>query len=378
MVSDVLFEFHTCEDMNTEITIDARAYQSGIGVYTLNLMRELHQTFQWPVHALTSRERLPFIAPFCDRTSIVNAAIYSLREQISVTRRVRQEDVLHVPHYNFPIFYRGTLLITIHDLTHLIDTNYRKSWKSRIYAAPMLAQSVLRAEHIFTVSEYSKGRIVEYLKVNPNKVSVVHNGVGEQFGPGGREEAQQFLEERFGLCSPFLLYVGNLKPHKNVEALLRAFHEFQSRRDSSLRLVLVGSDQSGITALHHLASQLGISPHFINDASTGEVAQLYRAAEVLVLPSFEEGFGLPVVEAMACGTPVICSNTASLPEIAGEAALYFDPHDYHELTDVLDQLLHSPSLQSTLRAKGFHRASRFSWKETANRHVAIYRQVCAA
>jgi glycosyltransferase involved in cell wall biosynthesis len=364
--------------METEITIDARAYRSGIGVYTANLMRELHHTFQWPVHALTTRERLPFIAPLCDRTSVVDAAIYSLQEQISVIRRVRQEDVLHVPHYNFPIFYRGTLLITIHDLTHLIDPHYRKSWKSRIYAAPMLANSARRAEHIFTVSEYSKGRIVEYLKVNPDKVSVVHNGVGQHFSPGDREEAQHFLEKRFGLCSPFILYVGNLKPHKNLEALLRAFHELRSRRSSPLELAMVGSDQSGIDALHHLASRLGISPHFISTASTAEVAQLYRAAEVLVLPSFEEGFGLPVIEAMASGTPVVCSSAASLPEIAGEAALYFDPRDYHELTDALDRLLQSPSLQLTLRAKGFNRASQFSWKETANRHVAVYRQVCAA
>ena len=364
--------------MNTEITIDARAYRSGIGVYTANLMRELHHTFQWPVHALTSRERLPFIAPLCERTSVVNATIYSLQEQISVVRRVRQEDVLHVPHYNFPIFYRGTLLITIHDLTHLIEPHYRNTWKSRIYAAPMLAKSVRRAEHIFTVSEYSKRRMVEYLEVDPLKVSVVHNGVGPQFSPGDREEAKQSVEQRFGLCSPFVLYVGNLKPHKNLEALLRAFHELRSRRRSVLELALVGSDQSGIDALHHLASRLGISPLFINSASTAEVAQLYRAAEVLVLPSFEEGFGLPVIEAMASGTPVICSNSASLPEIAGEAALYFDPRDYHELTDALDRLLQSPSLQLTLRAKGFQRASQYSWKESANRHVAIYRQVCAA
>lgn len=363
--------------METEITIDARAYRSGIGVYTANLMRELHHTFRWPVHALTSRERLPFVAPLCDRTSVVDAAIYSLQEQISVVRKVRQDAVLHVPHYNFPIFYRGRLLITIHDLIHITDPSRRNTWKSRIYAAPMLAKSVHRAEHIFTVSEYSKRRIVDHLDVDPDKISVVYNGVGPQFGPGDQEEAQQIAEERFGLGSPFVLYVGNLKPHKNLEALLRAFHELQSRRKNPLELALVGSDQSGIKALHRLTSELGISPHFIRDASNAEVAQLYRAAEVLVLPSFEEGFGLPVVEAMASGTPVVCSNSASLPEIAGEAALYFDPRNFHELTDVLDHLLQSPSLRSSLRAKGLKRASLFSCRETANRHVAIYRQVCA-
>src|SRR5580698_645875 len=148
--------------MSGQLAIDARMFRSGIGVYTANLLRELHDNHQWPVHALMSRDSLSTLAPYGSRISIVDAPIYSLQEQFAVARAVRHDKVLHIPHYNVPVLYKGTLLATIHDLTHLLDQNYRTSWKSRLYANPMLAFCARRAAHIFTVSEYSKLQIVEH------------------------------------------------------------------------------------------------------------------------------------------------------------------------------------------------------------------------
>ncbi len=359
--------------MYDEITIDARAYRSGIGVYTANLIRELHDTFQYSVHALTSLEKRSFFEPICARTSVVDAPMYSLQEQLAVPRTLQQAGLLHVPHYNFPVLYRGPLLVTIHDLTHLLDRHYKHAWKSLAYAAPMLRMSARRAQHIFTVSEYSKNKIVKHLRVDPDKVSVIHNAPAAEFAPGDREEARREVARRFGVVAPFILYVGNLKPHKNVEALMRAYHELLGRR-IEVELVLVGSDQSGVHALARLAEELAIAPRLIANASNEGLAQLYRASEVFVLPSFEEGFGLTVLEAMACGTPVICSGQASLPEVAGDAACYFNPADFHELTDTLEKVLQTPSLQASLRTKGIMRARQFTWTESARRHLNVYRR----
>jgi glycosyltransferase involved in cell wall biosynthesis len=362
--------------MSGQLAFDARMSRSGIGVYTSNLLRELHDGYQWPVHALTHRESQFALAPYCERITVVDAPIYTLQEQFAVARAVRRDRVLHVPHYNVPVLYRGTLLATIHDLTHLLDQNYRKSWKSRLYANPMLAYCGRRAAHIFTVSEYSKLQIVEHLGVAPDKISVVYNGVGQDFHPGNVEESRSAIAARFGVETPYLLYVGNLKPHKNVEALLEAYAEIFRDRPHDCAVVLAGADLAGEERLRMLAARLHISPLFISDANAEEIAHLYRAAEALVQPSFEEGFGLPVIEAMACGTPVVCSNAASLPEIAGDAVLFFDPRDRHQLVEALNTLLSSTSLQLSLRAKGIARAARYTWRETANRHVEVYRRFC--
>ena len=350
--------------------------QTGIGVYTRNLIRELHDAYGWPIHALTFRDQRAQLAPYCERITTVDAPIYTLREQWTITWAARRDKVLHVPHYNAPLLYRGELLVTIHDLTHVLDRTYRNSWKARLYAAPMLAAGARRAAHVFTVSEYSKARIVEHLGIEASKISVVYNGVDRAFFEGETEQSRKAVAERFGIASPYLLYVGNLKPHKNVDTLLEAYAHLFKGRERDCALVLAGKDRLGEVHLSEHASRLGITPTFIADANTHEVADLYRSAEALVQPSFEEGFGLPVIEAMACGTPVACSSAASLPEVAGDAALFFDPHDVRQLASAIETMLTSSALRASLREKGLARAARFTWADTARRHVEIYRRFC--
>jgi len=360
--------------ISKELAIDARAYRSGLGVYTRNLLRELHDTFAWPIHALSHREGLSSIAPYCSRFTVIDAQMYSLQEQLEVWRSVRQDKVLHIPHYNFPVLYRGDLLLTMHDLTHIVYPEYATRLKSRLYANPMLLAGARRASHIFTVSTYSKQKIVEHLGVDPGRITVVYNGVGKDFYPGDRTVARQFVTERFGIQKPFILYVGNLKPHKNLDVLLKAYAELISKMGRDCALVLASSDQSDAKRVIDLATHLHISLFFVSDASNTEIAELYRAAEVLVMPSFEEGFGLPVIEAMSCGTPTICANRASLPEIAGEAALYFEPLDPNQLADILGSVLESTSLRMSLAVRGIAQAAQFTWKATTERHIQVYNQ----
>lgn len=362
--------------MTTWLTIDARN-QSGIGVYTLHLLRGLHER-GWPVHGLVRRAGAEEPAAYCARTSVVDAPIYSIREQLAVALAARHDPLLHIPHYNIPLLYRGTLLATIHDLTHVLDENYGRGMKARVYARPMLAACARRCAHIFTVSEYSRMRVMEMLGVGPERVTAIHNGVGPEFFPGDMREARASVAARFGLETPYVLYVGNLKPHKNIETLLRAYALLRGERMRDLTVAIVGSDTSGGARLRAVASELKIRPVWIQDARTAELAELYRGAEVLVQPSFEEGFGLPVVEAMACGTPVICSKRGALPEVGGEAAVYFDPRQPEELADTLERVVESSGLRTELRAKGLIRARAFTWERAVDRHVEIYSRFCSA
>lgn len=250
--------------------------------------------------------------------------------------------------------------------------------KSRVYARPMLRLAAGKAAHIFTVSEYSKRQILEHLEVPAEKVTVTYNGVGPQFFPEPRETAMHTVQLRCGVTRPYILYVGNLKPHKNVDGLLRAFALVCARTASNCELLIIGDDTTDGPALKKLATDLEVrdAVRFAGKVSDDVLRSAYSAAEVTVLPSFEEGFGLPVLESMACGTPVACSCAASLPEVGGVAAEYFDPHDIDSIAAVMERLLQSQEERERLRKLGFSNARRFTWAACAEHHLSVYRQFC--
>jgi glycosyltransferase involved in cell wall biosynthesis len=272
------------------------------------------------------------------------------------------------------------MLVTIHDLTHILDERFRNTLKSRVYARPMLRMVATKAAHIFTVSEYSKRQIVEHLYVPYEKVTVTYNGVGPQFSPEPRDQATQTVQRECGVTRPYILYVGNLKPHKNVEGLLRAFALVSSRTAGEFELLIVGDDTTDGPALKALAAKLGIASFtkFAGKVSDPVLRSAYSAAELTVLPSFEEGFGLPVLESMACGTAVACSRAASLPEVGGSAASYFDPHDIESIAVTLERVVNSSEEGERLRQAGFANAKRFTWSACADQHFEVYRQYCSS
>ena len=204
----------------SSLCIDARWLYTGIGTYTLNLVRELSKRSELELHALTFSQHEGALRPYCKSLSVVNAPIYSIGEQFAVARAARPFSVLHAPHYNAPLIRSGTLLITIHDLTHILDARFRGTLKSRMYARPMLRLAARKAAHIFTVSEYSRQRIIEYLDVPGEKVTATYNGVGPHFSPEAPNTARQTVQRDCGVTRPYILYVGNLKPHKNVDGLV--------------------------------------------------------------------------------------------------------------------------------------------------------------
>jgi glycosyltransferase involved in cell wall biosynthesis len=353
------------------VTIDARWLSTGIGTYTLGFMRELAACGPIQIRALTMRENAERLS-FVDSIQIVNTPIYTLREQFDVPRAAGH-GLLHVPHYNVPLMYRDPLIVTIHDLTHVLDQRYSRTLRGRVYALPMLRAAARKAVHIVTVSHYTKLQIIERLGASDAKVTVAHNGVGAQFRPINREQARATIRAAYNVTRPFVLYLGNLKPHKNVAGLLRAFAS-SSELQRDIELLIVGHDAVGRDVHERQANEAGLAAcvRFIPRVPAEHLIALYNAAEMVVLPSFEEGFGLPVIEAMACGTPVACSTAASLPEVAGNAAVLFDPNDPEQIRDAILTILHDAALGESLRARGFEQSRKFSWRKCAQLHYDTY------
>lgn len=356
------------------LVLDARMLSTGIGTYTLNLISELVKQKGIPLRLLTSSQGREVLKQFNRDVGVIEAPIYSLSEQFQIPRAVAKSDVLHVPHYNAPLLRRGTLLVTIHDLNHILDRSYRRTIKSMLYAQPMLRLVARRADHIFTVSEYSKRRMMEHLGLGADRISVVYNGIGAHIFPEDRDAARANVNRDFGFSGSYLLFVGNLKSNKNVPGLVQAFAVLQRRMKVAHRLVIVGDDASGRQSVMELIRDLKLQDKVVHVPQVGyeRIRSLYSGADLTVLPSFEEGFGLPVVESMACGTPVACSRSASLPEIGGEAAEYFDPRDPESIAAAIETVLLSSDRWRDLQKLGLERAGHFTREGFAARHLAVY------
>lgn len=358
------------------VTVDARWLSTGIGTYTFNVLSRLKACGDISLRALTLPQHRAKLEPFCDRVDIVDAGIYTIREQIQIPIAARGSTVFHAPHYNAPLLYPGTLLVSILDLTHILDETFRGTLKSRVYARPMLHMVARKAAHIFTLSEYSKRQIRQMLGVPSEKITVTYCGVSPHFRPMDWQCAHSAVRGGLGVKSRYILYVGNLKPHKNVSTLLRAYASLRTQHDLAEKVLIVGNDPIGRPQLQALAQDLGIqdSVRFVPHVSDDLMPMVYAAADLLVLPSFEEGFGLPIIEAMACGTPVVCSHAASMPEVAGDAAVLFDPKNREALVKAMWSVLSTPDLRECLRSKGFIQAKRFDWQDCAQRHYQVYRK----
>ena len=364
--------------MTTKMVIDARWLANGVGTYAANVVRELHALNPaFDVEVLTSPGAADGFATICDQVRVLNAPVHSIWEQIQIAGAVPAGAMLHCTHYNAPLLRRGALVVTIPDVTPLLDTRYHSSWKSRLLGSSMLRAVARRADHVITVSEYSRTRIVETLGVPSGKITVAYNGVNRSFHPMEPNSAREICAQRLGMRDRFLLYVGNLRAHKNVGALLRAYKYCRQTYGVEQHLLLIASGTAqGMKRLSALVEELGIADfvHVVGGVDESALVAAYNAADVVVVPSLEEGFGLPVVEAMACGTPVACSDASALPEIAGDAAAYFDPRNPQNIAEILQTVLEDANLRRHMRVRGLALAQRYTWAASARIHLDVYSQ----
>jgi len=272
---------------------------------------------------------------------------------LSYAARFKQHSVYFSPGFNPPFIAFCPVVFTIHDLIHLEFTAEETLGKT-LYYKLLVRQAARRAYKVLTVSQYSKAAICRWANIPENCVEVVYNGCSKAFVLNGCDEQLQ---------KPYIVYVGNQKPHKNIPRLLQAFSQLQR---TEVKLYMSG-EATLETQICIKNLDLQARVQFLGRLDDEQLAVVYRGALCLALPSLYEGFGLPALEAMACGTPVLTSNTTSLPEVVGEAAILVNPLSIREIAVGLQRLISDEELRIDLRMKGLEQAHKFDWDITANK-----------
>lgn len=309
------------------------------------------------------------------RERVMTAIWHRLRIPLPVDLVTGPLDIFHAPDYVLPPVSRGVSIITVHDLAFLIHPECADQ-NLRLFLERAVPRSAARADYIITDSQNTRNDVICLLDADPDRVFVVPGGVDPSFVPAD-EEAIHRVRCEYQLHSPYVLAVGVIEPRKNFPRLIDAFSRFRVRTGLDYDLVIAGGNGWLSDETYREAER---SPFSSNVRFTGYVpdqhlAALYSGAEVFAYPSLYEGFGLPVLEAMACGTTVVCANTSSLPECAGDAALLFPPDDPDAIAASLEQACGDENLRSELVRRGTQRVAEFQWERAAERLIEIYERV---
>ena len=362
------------------VCVDARMWQSsGIGTYLQNILPALTDHFD--VTLIGDKRDFDNL----DAAVVHNTvSIYTVSELLCFPFSVPQCDIFWSPHYNVPILpiRARKRLVTIHDVFHLAYY-HTLTWKQKAYASLVFKAAVHLSDAIITVSEFSKQEIIRHLPVSSHKIRVVHNGVNHWLFRSITEQAlREKVKQRYQLPAKFILFVGNVKPHKNLMTLVKAFAQLASKE---IHLVIVGKKDGFITSEASLFDYLQQNEslnervHFTGFVAEEDLPVIYNLAALFVFPSLYEGCGLPPLEAMACGCPVLVSDQASVPEMCGDAAQYMNPHSVTDTKKALQQALALPSREKQILIKrGVRQAKRFQWKDSVAQHVQLIEHLIEA
>lgn len=347
--------------------------ETGSGQYTCNLLEALAKVDLTNEYLLFSPGPTPKVFRICNLSKNLAKLWF---EQVSFPLSCRYLDLTHVPYFASPLFPTTPTVVTIHDLIPLILPAYRSALFVRAYTH-LVAEAAKRAKAVITDSQASKRDILRLLGIPPERVDAVYLAADEKFVPVKDENRLAALCRRYNLPSSYFLYLGGFDQRKNVPTLLRAFALLGSRK---VNLVIAGKLPKRETSLfsdpRRLVCELGLEKEVI---FTGWIPEedkpaLYSGALAFVFPSLYEGFGLPVLEAMTCGTPVIASDRTSLPEVVGEGGILVDPEDVEEIAKAMKALLSDNDLRAELEQRALAQAARFSWEKTAQKTLEIYRK----
>jgi glycosyltransferase involved in cell wall biosynthesis len=371
------------------IGIDARLYSTrytGIGRYVKELVDNILETDQENEYILffNDPEYSSYLPPN-SRVSKrrVKAPHYSLSEQTSFVGDLNREelDLVHFTHFNMPLLYKRPSVVTIHDLSisKFPELMARQGVLQRMGYTMTIKNAVKTARAVICISENTKEDAIHMLGADVKRIHVIYEGVAEEFAPVTDEGKLTDLKRRLKIEKPFILYTGNFRAHKNLVTLVKAFNLLRNRYQNESQLVLAGDPSQATPELADTIHSLGLDAYVLQPGYVAEedLPALYSAARVFAFPSLYEGFGLPPLEAMACGTPVVAANASCLPEVLGDAALYFAPQDPDELAAQLAKVVTEDSVHDDFRARGFNRVKRYSWKKMAQEILAVYKEAGA-
>lgn len=373
--------FSKAEDGGMRVGIDARLIGSaGIGRYLKNLINNLSDLDKKNDYfVFLFEEDFPKLTLSKNFRKVrANFKWYTLSEQLRFPPLLRKYrlDLVHFPHFNVPILYSGKFVVTIHDLIHQkfnmnATTHGKISYAIKQFGYRRIFKyAVNKSQKIITVSNYVKEELLIKWSVPQEKIVVTYEAVDDGLIKAGEKLSDKKDKEvlgKFRIGRPYILYVGNAHPHKNVEGLIRSFRNLR-KSDKHLKLVLVGTKDFFWEKINAKEKDI----FFLSALTDEELGVFYRCSSAYVQPSLEEGFGLPMLEAMALSCPVVSSNRASLPEIGGNAPIYFDPDSLVEMTKAIGKVLNDIVLRQELIKKGLDRVKKFSWRKCTEQTLEVY------
>jgi glycosyltransferase involved in cell wall biosynthesis len=311
---------------------------------------------------------------------------HSPRSLVELNRTVKrlQCDLVHVPHlFWYPRRAPCPYIVTVHDLLNYFYPTGNGSEMKRMLHNFLTRRALERSARILAVSKFTRSDIIRIYRIRPEKIEVVYNAIDERFRRGHANQAdREMIAERYQVNYPFLLYAGNIMPHKNVVRIIEAFSALKTAlqkedRFPDLKLIIIGDELSKHPDLRRTVVKGAVQNdvRFLGFVPIDVLRIFYDAAKVFVFPSLYEGFGLPPLEAMAHGTPVVASNMTSLPEVAGNAAVLVNPENVFEIMRAVHRVLVDQPLRERLKERGYEQVQKFSWETSARRTLEIYREV---
>lgn len=373
-----------------KVAIDVRTVlpnRSGVGNYVLHLIQNLTQVDPEPTYFfLAFKKNIPSLEllgldknPLLTVFSHENHPLGDFWEHFILPVRLKKKkvDIFHGPASLIPFrkeSYR--VVVTIHDLVAFLFSE-TIPLKYGAYMRFLLRQAVKRANKIISVSYHTRQDLIDILKVPPEKITVIHEAPSPIFHPHDKDQVRKILKERYGITKKFIYHLGNIEPRKNLINLLEAFSRVCRELGSEYQLVVSGQKGWLVRSLNHFLKTYPVRDQvfFTGYVPVEDLPLFMNGAEIFVFPSLYEGFGLPVLEAMSCGTPVISSNRSSIPEIVGSAAVLIDPTDPAEIADRIVSLLRDDQERRRLSLLGIDQAARFSWIDVARKTLEVYRSV---
>jgi glycosyltransferase involved in cell wall biosynthesis len=365
------------------IGFDARLIyyqQAGIGQYILQLVQSLARIeTRHELWVFRSRKAPPLPLPAHIHQAKLWTPSHHRFESTALSAELmgKRLDLLHSPDFIPPFGGRFRSVITIHDLNFIHFPEFLTPKSTRYYE--QIYRAVERADHVIVDSNWTKNDVIQELNVAAERITTIHLAADSVYRPITDRQEIRHTMVRYGLPSDFIIFVGTLEPRKNIPSLLKALYHLHSK-GYDIHLAIVGRKGWLYEDVFETLTELKLTDfvHFLENVPNQDLARLYNAAQCLVLPSYFEGFGLPPLEAMACGTPVVVSDRASLPEVVGDAGLLIDPTSPQDQSRAIAQILDSETLRKALRQKGLIRANKFSWTKAAHQTMAVYQKVLQA
>jgi glycosyltransferase involved in cell wall biosynthesis len=367
------------------IGVDVRIFYhrtAGIGSYTLQLLTALSKIDEENDYLLLQHRRQvePLVkSPRFSRMTLFTPAHHRFEQwPLSLETRFLNLDLIHSPDFIPPLHNKISSVITIHDLAFLLYPKFVTADSARYYG--QVEDAVKRANRIIAVSHSTKNDIIKLLGAPESKIDVIYEAAAPFYRPIPREQAQQSLKSAgIHLPEQFILFVGTIEPRKNLATLIHAYHILKERYHHDLPLVLAGAPGWLSDDVHEIVNTLGMDEdiYFLGKTANEHILALYNLSTVLAHPAHYEGFGLPPLEAMACATPVVCSDAGSLPEVVGDAAMLVPPEDVEAWAVALHRIIADDRLQDDLSQKGVKRAKTFSWEKAARETLETYRKAVA-